>query len=370
MIEELNGYSYKLRVLRQIMSNKAKRYGRINVGVKIATVIVSSFLTFLGFAGVAKITTYVNWVGNVSQEQVEFAFNISVFALFVLLLLHLVFRFSEREAEASRAIVSITHLLNQVRGLLLRADGGYQVIPADIDIVHEKYDMLIQVIPTNTDREHEEGKKDVQEKKAKKLALQLSARDAFDPPVQKRVVEAVVRNSPIIMQTLGILRATDERLYLAGGPVRNAIWDYLHGYDTPTTNDDIDVVYFDPLSDQKANDEALENKLRRALPNFTWSVKNQARMHISNNEDAYKSLEDAISKWPEIATAIAVRLTSDDNIQLVAPFGYDDLFRLIVQPTPHFETKLDRYRERLVRKKWEVNWPHLRLYKKNGDKSI
>lgn len=362
MIDRIFDYSGKLRILRQIMSNKARSYGQINTSVKIGTVIVSSFITFVGFAGVDKITSYVSWFKPLTKDQVEFGFNLGVLALFVLIILHLVFRFSEQEAESSRAIISLTHLINEVDDLVLRAERGYQITSADVNLIRQKYDMLIQVLPSNNDSEYLRAKRDFRVKQTKKLSLQISAHEVFKAETHKRVVEALMRSSSTIMQALETIRQVDKRLYLAGGIIRNAVWDYLHGYSTSTQPDDVDVLYFDMNANLKVNDEALELKLQSIAPNVRWSVKNQARMHTINNETPFITLEDAITKCPETATAIAARLADDGTIEIIAPFGFDDLFRLIVQPTTHFLTKLEIYRKRLNSKKWEANWPKLKFF--------
>jgi hypothetical protein len=63
--------------------------------------------------------------------------------------------------------------------------------------------------------------------------------------------------------------------------------------------------------------------------------------------------------WPETCTAIAVR-SAGFRVELLAPFGVDDLLRMIVRPTPAFANKLDIYRTRLARKAWSKSWPLLR----------
>jgi hypothetical protein len=40
--------------------------------------------------------------------------------------------------------------------------------------------------------------------------------------------------------------------------------------------------------------------------------------------------------WPETATAVAVRRNDEDGCEVAAPFGVDDLFGLILRPTPRF----------------------------------
>lgn len=144
--------------------------------------------------------------------------------------------------------------------------------------------------------------------------------------------------------------------------IRNVVWDYLHEYSAATPIDDVDVIYFDPKERTKEHDAAFEAKLRNSIPNLKWSVKNQARMHEMNIDTPYTSLEDAVSKWPETATAMAARLGAGGEIEVVAPHGFDDLFRLVVSPTPHFLTRLDRYRSRIIQKNWGHHWPRLRFF--------
>src|ERR1700730_13912907 len=73
----------------------------------------------------------------------------------------------------------------------------------------------------------------------------------------------------------------------------------------------------------------------------------------------YADTAEAVRHWPETCTAIAAR-TLDARIELLAPFGVDDLISLVVQPTPAFANKIEVYRARVARKAWQVRWPKLR----------
>ena len=50
-----------------------------------------------------------------------------------------------------------------------------------------------------------------------------------------------------------------------------------------------------------------------------------------------------------------------NRVEVIAPFGVNDLIGLIVRPTPHFASKLHIYRERLREKNWISRWPKLRV---------
>ena len=109
-------------------------------------------------------------------------------------------------------------------------------------------------------------------------------------------------------------------------------------------------------------DHAIEGSLRDFDNTLNWSVKNQARMHVRNDDRPYCSAVDAMKAWPETATAVAVRLLEDDSIEVAAPLGLEDLFELVVRPGPIFETeKRHIYLERFHKKNWQSNWPNLTL---------
>jgi hypothetical protein len=80
-------------------------------------------------------------------------------------------------------------------------------------------------------------------------------------------------------------------------------------------------------------------------------------MHIRNGHEPYTSSLDAIRRWPETATALAVSLDSEGYLRLAAPYGFDDAFDLIVRPTS--PEMVDVVKERVEAKRWAKTWPKL-----------
>ena len=147
--------------------------------------------------------------------------------------------------------------------------------------------------------------------------------------------------------------------WIGAGFARAPVWDALHGYAEPTPLADIDVVFFDPESGREREGPS-EAALNQARPGLPWSVRNQARMHLRNDDPPYRDTSDALAHWLETATAVALRLDGECNVALLAPLGLDDLLGLRVRPTPHARAhKLEAYRERLRRKGWAERWPKL-----------
>ena len=149
--------------------------------------------------------------------------------------------------------------------------------------------------------------------------------------------------------------------WIGAGFLRNAIWDALHGcVPNCALLNDIDVVFFDRADASPASDAAIEDRLAARAPNLPWSVKNQARMHLRNGEEPYRDTAAAIARWPETATAVAVRL-QQGRLELLAPHGLGDLIGLTVRPTPAFAGRPEAYARRLRAKNWLARWPRLRI---------
>lgn len=148
--------------------------------------------------------------------------------------------------------------------------------------------------------------------------------------------------------------------WISAGFVRNFVWDRLHGYSEMTPLNDIDVVYFDPNDPSNDRETETEACLAQVMPGQIWQVRNQARMHISNNEPPYRSSTEAISHYLETPTAIAARHTGE-GVELAAPLGVSDLLGLIIRPTSTVPAQQAAFRDRAANKDWLQTWPKLAL---------
>jgi len=152
--------------------------------------------------------------------------------------------------------------------------------------------------------------------------------------------------------------------WVCAGFVRTKIWDTIYGYGERTPLPDVDVIYYDPGHVGEEPEQEWEKRLRMMRPSVPWSVKNQVRMHQVNGIPPYISCEDAISKFPETATALGLTLSEDNDIRLTAPWGVDDAVNGIVRPTPFFQETPDRltlYRSRLLQKNWSRQWNQITI---------
>jgi hypothetical protein len=179
--------------------------------------------------------------------------------------------------------------------------------------------------------------------------------------------EEIVRTTPWLMDALGAARDVDAPDWLIGaGALRNAVWDRLHGFAEPTPLADVDLGFFDPGDLSDARDEEIEAALRDRLPGMPWQARNQAAVHLwypkrfGLDVEPFASTAEAIATFPETATAVAVRLESDDRLTVVAPYGLDDLLGLTHRHNPR-RASVEIFEQRLATKRIAERWPRVTI---------
>ncbi|ADH06766.1 MULTISPECIES: nucleotidyltransferase family protein [Bacillus] len=175
----------------------------------------------------------------------------------------------------------------------------------------------------------------------------------------------LIENDEWMMNVLQMAKSLElPDWWICAGFVRSKIWDTLHDYEAKTAMPDVDVIYYDSLHQDEIYEQSLETKLMNIDATIPWSVKNQARMHVVNNMPPYSSSVNAISKFPETATALGVTLDELNNVILTAPCGIEDVLSLQVKPTAHFlksKERLHMYKNRVIKKNWQSKWPSITI---------
>lgn len=176
-------------------------------------------------------------------------------------------------------------------------------------------------------------------------------------------VEAIIAADPARLRILKLIQELQlPDCWVGAGFVRSAVWDHLHQRAPSPLPADIDVIWFDRERASPEVDTEIEVALRGKDPGVGWSVKNQARMHLRNGDLPYSSATNAMTYWPETATAVAVRLGQGGELEVAAPFGLSDLYNLVVCPTERFKVvKREAYLDRLREKDWLARWPNLKV---------
>ena len=191
--------------------------------------------------------------------------------------------------------------------------------------------------------------------------------NAYDKPIeyQLKVLKKIIKKNKILMEILTVLEKLDiDDCFVAAGAINQTVFNYLHGYEIDKNINDYDIVYFDSDSSYEKEDIVIK-KIENALLhlNVKIDIKNQARVHLwygkkfGHEIQANKSVYNAINKWGTTVTCIGVRLKNNKLI-VYAPFGLNDLFKMIIRPNKENYIKRD-YDEKA--KRWKNNWPKLTI---------
>lgn len=355
--DAVDAYVRRARVLRQIQSNKAHAADQWERGYLVVTVVIATVVSVIGFAGAERIASFMSAAAPVDEVTpiVESIFNIAVLLILVATLVGLVFRYGERANRHYRSLEVLTDFMRDCTDQVAMHDSGVRRLRStDLDIVRTRYKGILTTLPPSTDGEYEKAKADDARKRNRSetatnsettaapprqgrptapMLLPRRARTRSDLLAARRVADILAADA----RRTAALRALDDELgslaWIAGGFVREAVWDSLAGLPATSPRDDVDVIYFDPRNTTKDAERAMQDRLGSRAPLVRWSVKNQARMHHVNGEEAYASLEDAIARYPETASAVAVQIRGG-RLRILAPVGLEDLIELRLRRNP------------------------------------
>lgn len=158
---------------------------------------------------------------------------------------------------------------------------------------------------------------------------------------QRAVFLTVVQDDPIVWTALDAARSLDLPDWLiVSGVLYNAIWNALTNRPPGYGTKDIDVFYFD---DSDLSYEAEDWVIVCGARHFTHlplpvEIRNQARVHIwypqkfGRQCPRYTSSKDSIRYFASKTHAVGLRLKGDGDLDLIAPFGLDDIFSFRVTP--------------------------------------
>lgn len=153
---------------------------------------------------------------------------------------------------------------------------------------------------------------------------------------------------------------------IGAGAVRNLAWDHLHGYATPSQLSDVDLAYFD-AGEPPGAEHQHQRRIQALCPELPWEVTNQAHVHLwfqdcfGHAVEPLRSLHEAVASWPEFATAVGMTLAADGALEVIAPWGLDDLLGMQIRRNPT-RVSVDTYRQRVTTKRYRERWPRVTVH--------
>lgn len=181
----------------------------------------------------------------------------------------------------------------------------------------------------------------------------------------ERELKALVRSSGWLMAVLAAVREEGvPDAWTGAGVLRDLVWGERYGDGfRPVDIHDVDVAFFDPDDLSRARDDQVTAGLAARLPGVPWQARNQAAVHTwyaakfgGEPPRALTSIEDAVSTWPETATAVAVRLSEAGKLKICAPLGVKDLMDGVWRWNPR-RVSAEFAHQRLARHRPSLRWP-------------
>ncbi len=143
-----------------------------------------------------------------------------------------------------------------------------------------------------------------------------------------------------VLETVRDLRLPDAMVF--SGAVYQPVWNRLTGRPLEHGLKDYDLAYFDASDIGWDAEDAVIRRVSVALsPDLApmVEVRNQARVHLwfeSRFGELYAPLSnsaEALERFVATAFAIGARLSGDGELEIIAPFGLEDLFAMRLRPT-------------------------------------
>ena len=184
------------------------------------------------------------------------------------------------------------------------------------------------------------------------------------PDLRARFLDIVLGNETnrTLVDRLAELALPD--CYLAAGCLCQAIWNHESGFPSTHGITDYDILYCD-LDDLSW--EAENRVIQRCAAAFAdldvdVQVRNQARVHLWYPEkfgiphDPLHSTREGIDSFLTRCSALGLRRAPDGHYDVYAPFGFEDVFAMVVRPNYRLDLPW-RYREKADR--WRQTWPRV-----------
>lgn len=165
--------------------------------------------------------------------------------------------------------------------------------------------------------------------------LRLSGRPFAE---QRDALAAMIRDEPVLMEVLAGIAELPQGLLVAGA-IYNMAWNRLTGRAPLAGVADIDVFYFDPADISYDAEDVVIRRLEARFAHLPLPVQahNQARVHLwfegkfGAPFGPLATAAEMLERYASKTHSVAARLV-DGEIELIAPFGLDDIFSFRVVP--------------------------------------
>jgi hypothetical protein len=165
---------------------------------------------------------------------------------------------------------------------------------------------------------------------------------------QRRRFEAIVRGDADLVR---LLTAAHElappQWRIVTGCLYQTVWNVLTNKPPRTGIKDYDLIYFDRSDLSWEAEDHVARCLNERVSDLPApvEVRNQARVHLwfkqrfGANYTPLRCADEALTRYASVVHALGVRLETDGRLDIVAPFGFDDLFDMVIRPNKVIENE-------------------------------
>jgi hypothetical protein len=176
------------------------------------------------------------------------------------------------------------------------------------------------------------------------------------------ICDALLSNVCVILDRAPALELPDW--WLTAGAVFQTVWNVLDGREPTKGIDDYDLFYFDPHDLSSAAQDVVIAKAAELFADLDVVIEicNEARVHLWYEDrfgvpaKAFDNSRDAIDHLVSTTCCYAVTQSSTGELDVYAPYGYDDLFDQRLRPNP---VLAPREVYELKAAHWTQEWPGL-----------
>jgi uncharacterized protein len=161
------------------------------------------------------------------------------------------------------------------------------------------------------------------------------------PDNARQLFEAMVQADPDLMQVLEAARKLGlPQWRLVAGCLYQTVWNVLTDRPRGTGINDYDLIYFDATDVSFDAEDRVIQRVAGAMPQLPApvEVRNQARVHLWFEQrfgQPYPPLanaDESLTRYASKTHAVGVRLEADGRLDSIAPFGWDDMFNMVIRP--------------------------------------
>jgi uncharacterized protein len=186
-------------------------------------------------------------------------------------------------------------------------------------------------------------------------------------PVDEQLArfEAALRENRTLLEVLAGAAAMNlPGWYLVAGCLYQTVWNVVTGKPAESGILDYDLAYFDDSDLSWEAEDAVIHAGDAAFAGLPAPVqiRNQARVHLWYPQKfglpcpPYSSTESAIDTFETMTASLGVRLEPGGRWRVYAPYGFSDVFNLVVRPNPALAPR-HVYEAKTAR--WRQEWPQL-----------